>query len=116
MPSYNQKREFPDNPFLNDEIFHIISETAEEQGVRCFVIGGYVRDCFLQRERNDIDVVVEGSGIDLAKAVGLKVKSKVSVFKNFGTAMLKFKGVEIEFVGARRESYNRNSRKPIVED
>lgn len=116
IPSYNQKKEFPDNPFLNDEIFHIISETAEEQGVRCFVIGGYVRDCFLQRERNDIDVVVEGSGIDLAKAVGVKVKSKVSVFKNFGTAMLKFKGVEIEFVGARRESYNRNSRKPIVED
>ncbi|MBR5399637.1 MAG: type I restriction enzyme HsdR N-terminal domain-containing protein [Bacteroidales bacterium] len=102
--------------FLKDKIFRVISETAAEHGVRAFVIGGFVRDCFLQRPRNDIDVVVEGSGIEIAQAVGEKVHSKVSVFKNFGTAMLRNNGVEIEFVGARKESYNRNSRKPIVED
>ena len=102
--------------FLKDKIFKVISETAAEHGVRAFVIGGFVRDCFLQRPRNDIDVVVEGSGIEIAQAVGDKVHSKVSVFKNFGTAMLRHNGVEIEFVGARKESYNRNSRKPIVED
>ncbi|MBQ6310246.1 MAG: type I restriction enzyme HsdR N-terminal domain-containing protein [Bacteroidales bacterium] len=102
--------------FLKDKIFKVISETAAEHGVRAFVIGGFVRDCFLQRPRNDIDVVVEGSGIEIAQAVGEKVRSKVSVFRNFGTAMLKHNGVEIEFVGARKESYNRNSRKPIVED
>ncbi len=102
--------------FLKDKIFQIISETAAEHGVRAFVIGGFVRDCFLQRPRNDIDVVVEGSGIEIASAVGEKIHSKVSVFKNFGTAMFRWNGIEIEFVGARRESYNRNSRKPIVED
>ena len=102
--------------FLKDKIFQIISETAAEHGVRAFVIGGFVRDCFLQRPRNDIDVVVEGSGIEIANAVGEKIHSKVSVFKNFGTAMFRWNGIEIEFVGARRESYNRNSRKPIVED
>ncbi|MBQ2492476.1 MAG: tRNA nucleotidyltransferase, partial [Bacteroidales bacterium] len=102
--------------FLKDKIFKIISQTAKEHGVRAFVIGGFVRDCFLQRPRNDIDVVVEGSGIKIAKAVGDKIHSKVSVFRNFGTAMFKWNGIEIEFVGARKESYNRNSRKPIVED
>lgn len=85
-------------------------------GVRAFVIGGYVRDCFLGRQSKDIDIVVEGSGIELAEAVGAKVRSYVSVFKNFGTAMLRFKGIEVEFVGARKESYNRDSRKPVVED
>lgn len=102
--------------FLKDKIFEIISETAAEHGVRAFVIGGFVRDCFLQRPRNDIDIVVEGSGIEIAKAAGEKVGSKVSVFKNFGTAMFKYNGMQIEFVGARKESYNRNSRKPIVEN
>lgn len=102
--------------FLENQIFNIVSETAAEQGVRAFVIGGYVRDCFLGRDCKDIDIVVEGSGIALAEQVGEKIKSKVSVFKNFGTAMLRYKGLEIEFVGARKESYNRNSRKPIVED
>ena len=102
--------------FLEIQIFNIVSDTAAEQGVRAFVIGGYVRDCFLGRECKDIDIVVEGSGIALAEQVGEKIKSKVSVFKNFGTAMLRYKGLEIEFVGARKESYNRNSRKPIVED
>ena len=101
---------------LNKRIFHIISEEAAAQGVRAFVIGGYVRDFFLQRPCNDIDVVVEGSGIAIAEAVARRVKTKVTVFKNFGTAMLHCDRMEVEFVGARKESYNRNSRKPIVED
>ncbi len=102
--------------FLGHKIFSIVSEVAAEKGVRAFVIGGYVRDCFLGRPSKDIDIVVEGSGIELAEAVGEKVRSNVSVFKNFGTAMLRYKGIEIEFVGARKESYRRDSRKPIVED
>ena len=102
--------------FLDHKIFQIVSETAAEQGVRAFVIGGYVRDCFLGRPSKDIDIVVEGSGIAIAEAVVEKVHTNVSVFKNFGTAMLRYKGIEVEFVGARKESYNRNSRKPIVED
>ena len=102
--------------FLDHQIFRIVSQTAQELGVRAFVIGGYVRDCFLGRPSKDIDIVVEGSGIGLAEAVGAKVRSNVSVFKNFGTAMLRYKGIEVEFVGARKESYNRDSRKPIVED
>lgn len=102
--------------FLDNEIFAIVSDVAGEMGVRAFVIGGYVRDCFLGRPSKDIDIVVEGSGIALAEAVGRVVHSRVSVFRNFGTAMLKFHGTEIEFVGARKESYRRDSRKPIVED
>ncbi len=102
--------------YLGNPIFRIVSETASEMGVRAFVIGGYVRDCFLGRPSKDIDIVVEGSGIALAEAVGKKVRSNVSVFKNFGTAMLRYKGTEVEFVGARKESYSHNSRKPIVEN
>ncbi len=102
--------------FLDHKIFQIVSETAAEQGVRAFVIGGYVRDCFLGRPSKDIDIVVEGSGIAIAEAVAEKVHTNVSVFRNFGTAMLRYKGIEVEFVGARKESYNRDSRKPIVED
>ena len=102
--------------FMDNKIFSIISEIARENGVRAFVIGGYVRDCFLGRPSKDIDIVVEGSGIDLATKVGEAVHSNVSVFRNFGTAMLKYKGIEVEFVGARRESYRSDSRKPIVED
>ena len=102
--------------FLDHKIFSIVSEVAAEKGVRAFVIGGYVRDCFLGRPSKDIDIVVEGSGIEIAEAVGERVHSNVSVFKNFGTAMLRYKGIEVEFVGARKESYNRNSRKPVVED
>ena len=102
--------------FLDHKIFSIVSEVAGSLGVRAFVIGGYVRDCFLGRPSKDIDIVVEGSGIALAEAVGEKVRSNVSVFKNFGTAMLRFQGIEVEFVGARKESYRRDSRKPIVED
>ncbi len=108
--------------YLDNPVFGIVSSVAESMGVRAFVIGGFVRDCFLGRPTNDIDIVVEGSGIALATAVAEHIKStekhgcRVSVFKNFGTAMLKYHGVEVEFVGARKESYNRNSRKPIVED
>ena len=102
--------------FLDHKIFSIVSEVAESLGVRAFVIGGYVRDCFLGRPSKDIDIVVEGSGIALAEAVGERVRSNVSVFRNFGTAMLRFQGIEVEFVGARKESYRRDSRKPIVED
>ena len=102
--------------FLKNEVFGIVSKAAEEEGVRAFVIGGFVRDAFLGRPSKDIDIVVEGSGIALAKRVGKIVGSKVAVYSNFGTAMLHYKGVEVEFVGARKESYDRNSRKPLVED
>ena len=101
---------------LNHKIFRIIADEAESQGVRAFVIGGYVRDWFLKRPCNDIDVVVEGSGIALAEAVAARVHARVSVFRRFGTAMLRYQGMEVEFVGARRESYRSDSRKPIVED
>ena len=102
--------------FLDRPVFRMLSEVAAEKGVRAFVIGGFVRDCFLGRPCNDIDVVVEGSGIDFARAVGERTHQHVSYFKNFGTAMLHYHGDELEFVGARKESYRRESRKPIVED
>ena len=102
--------------YLDHAIFKLVGDTARELGVRAFVIGGYVRDCFLGIPNDDIDIVVEGSGIALAEAVAAKCGAKVSVFRNFGTAMLKYKGIEVEFVGARRESYDRNSRKPVVEN
>ena len=102
--------------YLDRKIFRIVSEIASEKGVKAFVIGGFVRDCFLGRDCNDIDIVVEGSGIDFARAVGEKTGKYVSYFKNFGTAMLRFEGDEIEFVVARKESYRRESRKPIVEN
>ena len=102
--------------FLEKPIFKIVSDVAERRGVKAFVIGGYVRDCFLGRPCNDIDIVVEGSGIDFAEAVGEATGKTVSYFKNFGTAMMRYHGDEIEFVGARKESYRRESRKPIVEN
>lgn len=101
---------------LKGKVFETIAEVARDKGVRAFVIGGFVRDYFLQRPCTDIDVVVVGSGIAIAEAVAVKLHSKVSVFRNFGTAMLKYRGMEVEFVGARKESYRANSRKPIVED
>lgn len=103
---------------IDKPIFHIISETADELGLECYVIGGYVRDLFLDRNSHDIDVVVVGSGVAIAQRLKERLgkKAHVSIFQNFGTAQLKYKGMEVEFVGARRESYNRNSRKPIVED
>ena len=98
--------------------FHLISEAAEELGVEVYVIGGYVRDIFLNRPSKDIDVVAVGSGIELAKRVAKKIGrgAYLSVFKNFGTAQVKAGDLELEFVGARKESYSHDSRKPVVED
>ena len=102
--------------FLDRPVFSLVSDVAAQMGVRAFVIGGYVRDCLMGRSCSDIDIVVEGSGIDFAREVGKRSGRNVSYFQNFGTAMLRFEGDEIEFVGARRESYRRESRKPIVEN
>lgn len=103
---------------FSEPIFGQISETADMLGLECYVVGGYVRDIFLQRPSKDIDVVVVGSGIAMAEALGKRLGrgAHVSVFKNFGTAQVKYHGTEVEFVGARKESYQRDSRKPIVED
>jgi len=117
---------------LDQEIFHQISAVADEMGVECYVVGGYVRDIFLERPSNDIDVVVVGSGIAVAQAFKKRLgrKAHLSVFRNFGTAQVKIltstsaqshsssdsTEIEVEFVGARKESYNRGSRKPVVED
>ena len=99
-------------------VFKTISQAAKNLGLDCYVVGGYVRDLLLERESKDIDIVCIGSGIELAQEVAklLGIKSGITVFKNFGTAMINHKELELEFVGARKESYNRNSRKPIVED
>jgi len=104
--------------YLQHKIFHLISDIANEQHLSCYVIGGYVRDIFLKRPSKDIDIVVVGSGIQLAEKVKDKLgeKTTLTVFKNFGTAQIKTNDMEIEFVGARRESYRKDSRKPIVED
>lgn len=103
---------------LDKKIFHLISEAADDLGLECYVVGGYVRDLFLERPSKDIDVVIVGSGIVLAEALGRKLGkgAHVSVFHNFGTAQVKYHGMEVEFVGARKESYSHDSRKPIVED
>jgi poly(A) polymerase len=105
-------------PFLQQDIFKLISQCANDLNVDAYAIGGYVRDLFLNRESKDIDVVTIGKGIDLAESLHKELgdDSYLSTFKNFGTAQVKYKDFEIEFVGARKESYNRNSRKPIVED
>ena len=102
---------------LDKDIFHKISAAADKLGVECYVVGGYVRDLFLERPSNDIDVVVVGSGIEVAKELKdmLGKRAHLSVFKNFGTAQVKFQDLEVEFVGARKESYSHDSRKPIVE-
>ena len=109
-----------DHPF-----FHLISDTAEELGLECYVIGGWVRDLYLERSSSDIDIVVvdptqqtKRPGIAIAEALRHKLgkKAHIAIFKNFGTAQLKHKSLEIEFVGARKESYDRNSRKPVTED
>lgn len=105
--------------FLEPDIFNYIQRAAESLNVETYVIGGYVRDCLLQRGRpKDVDIVAVGSGIELAEAVAalLPHKPKVQVFKNFGTAMLRHEDWEVEFVGARKESYRSDSRKPIVEN
>lgn len=103
---------------LDKDIFHKISSVADRLGLECYVVGGYVRDLFLERPSNDIDVVVVGSGISVAEGLKdeLGKRAKLSVFRNFGTAQVKYKDLEVEFVGARKESYSHDSRKPIVED
>ncbi|MEG1544646.1 MAG: tRNA nucleotidyltransferase, partial [Tannerellaceae bacterium] len=101
---------------ISGRAFREISAAADELGVEAFVIGGYVRDIFLRRPSKDIDVVAVGSGIELAKAVARRLGrgTHLAVFKNFGTAQVTNGAIEIEFVGARKESYNRDSRKPVV--
>jgi tRNA nucleotidyltransferase/poly(A) polymerase len=101
---------------LQHPLFNIVSKTADELGVHAYVIGGFVRDLLLERLSKDIDIVIIGNGIQFAELVAKKLKVKLSVFKNFGTAMLKYQDAEIEFVGARKESYRSHSRKPIVEN
>ncbi len=103
---------------LDKPVFHLIGKAADELGVECYVVGGYVRDLFLERPSKDIDVVVVGSGIGLAEAVGRRLGrgAHVNVYRNFGTAQLHYKNTEVEFVGARKESYSHDSRKPVVED
>lgn len=103
---------------IDDEVFAKITETADEKGCECYLVGGYVRDLFLERPTNDIDVVVVGSGIEMAEALAQKLGrgAHLAVFRNFGTAQVKWRGREVEFVGARKESYTHDSRKPIVEN
>ena len=109
---------------LDNDIFHLISDVADKMQLECYLVGGYVRDIFLDQPSDDIDCVVVGSGIKIATELKKRLgrKAYLSVFKNFGTAQVKVMSsgnrppVEIEFVGARRESYQRDSRKPIVED
>ena len=102
--------------YLKGDVFKLLGQVAEELSVEAYVIGGYVRDYFLMRECKDIDVVIVGNGIEFAERVGEKIRSKVSVFKTYGTAMVRYRDVELEFVGARKESYNIDSRNPIVEE
>ena len=103
---------------IDTRLFHILTQTADELSLECYLVGGYVRDLFLERPTNDIDVVVVGSGIAIAEAFAKKLGkgAHLSVFRNFGTAQVKWHNHEVEFVGARRESYSHDSRKPIVED
>ena len=102
---------------VNHPIFDKISNYCQENNKECFVVGGYVRDFLLKRKSKDIDILVLGSGIDVAKNIAKQIDEKiqVTVFKNFGTAYFKFQDFEIEFVGARKESYSSDSRNPIVE-
>ena len=101
---------------LGHPVFKVLADIAAENHIEAYVIGGYVRDIFLNRPSKDIDIVVLGNGIDFAERAGTALKCKVAVFKNFGTAMLKYRDLELEFVGARKESYRADSRKPIVEN
>jgi poly(A) polymerase len=101
---------------LGHPVFNLLAETAQKHAVEAYVIGGFVRDLILHRPSKDIDIVVLGNGIEFAELVGARMKTKVNVFKNFGTAMLRYNDLELEFVGARKESYRADSRKPIVEN
>ena len=116
-----------DNPKIENPVLHLVGEEADRLGLECYVIGGWVRDLFLHRESKDIDVVVVGSGITLAEAVAKRLgkKAHLAVFKTYGTAQVKkrlpvtgegLQEIELEFVGACRESYRHDSRNPIVEN
>ncbi len=102
--------------FLQHRIFNLVSGIAEQEGMRAYAIGGYVRDCLLGRESKDIDIVVEGSGIAIAEKVAEQLNATVKIFRRFKTAMLRCDKMDVEFVGCRKESYNPDSRKPLVED
>jgi len=103
--------------YLKHPVFKVASEIITERNLEAYVIGGYVRDLILERPSKDIDIVVIGNGLDLAKAIAEKLRvKKVSTFENFGTAQFVYKDLDVEFVGARKESYRQDSRKPIVED
>src|ERR1700679_3763342 len=104
------------NRHLQHPIFSVISKLAAEHNSQVFAIGGFVRDIFLDRTSKDVDLVVIGNGISFAEYVAKKLKVKLTVYKNFGTASLKYRELEVEFVGARKESYRSDSRKPIVEN
>ena len=101
---------------INLPIISLISKVAIEMDVKVYLVGGFVRDILLFRKSKDIDVLVVGDGIEFAKIISKKTNENIQVFKNFGTAMIKLKEYEIEFVGARKESYNSNSRNPLVEE
>lgn len=103
---------------LDNSLFSLIGKTADDLNIRAWVVGGFVRDSILKRENKDIDIVVVGNGVEFAQAVAKELNNdcSLSVFKNFGTAQIKFDDWIIEFIGARKESYRRNSRKPLVEN
>ena len=103
---------------LSNPVFRLVGSVADEVGQPCLVVGGYVRDIFLERHSTDIDFVTVGSGIRIAENLAAKLgpKTSLAVYRNFGTAQVKYKGLELEFVGARKESYSHDSRKPIVEN
>ena len=103
---------------LSNPVFRLVGSVADEVGQPCLIVGGYVRDIFLERHSTDIDFVTVGSGIRIAENLAAKLgpKTPLAVYRNFGTAQVKYKGLELEFVGARKESYSHDSRKPSVEN
>jgi poly(A) polymerase len=101
---------------LKHHVFTVISQLAGQLNLQVYAIGGFVRDIFLDRPSKDIDIVIIGNGVEFAEKIATKLKVKAAIYKNFGTASLKYQDLEVEFVGARKESYRSNSRKPIVED
>ncbi len=103
--------------YLKHPVFKVASEIVTEMNLEAYVIGGYVRDLILERTSKDTDIVVIGNGLDLAKVIATKLRvKKVTTFESFGTAHFVYKDIDVEFVGARKESYRNDSRKPIVED
>ena len=114
MREMNREKDYSD--LLKNRVFKLVGAAADSLGLPCYVVGGYVRDLFLKRHSKDIDFVAVGSGIELAEQLGRDAHRQVHVYRSYGTAQVKIDGLELEFVGARKESYNRDSRNPIVED